>query len=601
MKLLRSRVSDYCRVFLCVMIISVVFPTTMISAYNVDDVKEELSLKLALDTDHNGLDVADIVRYMLAADEPMQPGELHMWMGQIDAEQHVVLEIIQSICYMAEGLIIQGNQGSEEAYIDLDNTYQAVGALLDQADLKQRQVDEHTLALLEAIIEYNDSVVPGPLEFISPELVYANGFNSSGWHQFQVTGGVGPYNFELLEEQSDSLPEKLILYTNGWLDWFERLELGEYSFKVQVTDSLGEQATQSVMFNVIYFLKIDDLEVLPGVSQAQFEFSAPIAASQVQMQQSSDSGETWSYVPEDRIGVLDTSATSATVTGLENGVTYQFRLDVTGGPNDGKSNVVSVQPNKLLATSGDGNVVLHFEPQAHATIQQSETGGLHWTDLAELQISPDTTSVTISNLTNGKAYMYRMLVNGDVYSNEVIAVPVSPSSESSGHTLRTPDSVIVTFDPNIGFSSFMLELNNDYLNRQPVTLGMPLYNHSTFVQIVDLQDDLTYKIVGFTRGGTMYPNVTEVYPNVKLTAALNNDAVMISHDGRYFELFNKTGQLQRLKEGQQDWEDIGTITDSSPFIDSNIESEGTYHYRMLITSSTYFELSETVSVEVLFP
>lgn len=595
MKILRKNTSKHVRVLICMMIILVIFPSSIISAYSEEEIKERLTLKLALDTDHNGLDIADIVRYIIAVDEPIEREDILKWMGMIDPAQHVDLESFLDMYDTADGLLWQSNQGSEEAYTNMGNTYQAASTILDQPGLKQRQVDEHTLALAEAIIAYKQSTKP--LEFTEPEFDYIDSLGSYRYYYYQATGGLSPYSFEYV----GTLPTELTFYpgsSEAAVGWDFGIADGDYSFTLRVTDAMGRQVTQTFTLRAIKHLRIHDLTVLPGIGQADFEFSAPIAASHIEMQQSSDNGATWHVVPEERISALDTTSTSAVVTGLDNDVTYQFRLEVTDGVNAGTSNVVAVQPSNLIAISSDSSVTLHFEPQANLTIQQSDTGGLYWTDLNDLQINPETKSVTISGLTNGKVYMYRLQLNGDTYSNEVIAVPVMPFSDYNGYAMRTPDSVIVAFDPQIGFTKFYFDIGNHDPNRIDATLGMPIYHNSTFAQLVDLPSQDNYKIAG-GYGIGLYPAIAQVEPLVRLSPVADNGVVTISYIG--FPTFNKTGRLQRLQDGQEEWEDIGIVTDSTPFIDDTIISEGLYHYRMLITSPTYFELSETSSVVVELP
>lgn len=586
----------YLRVLLCLIVIIVVMPS-VINASSLVEVRDELASKLALDTDQNGLDIGDIVRHIMQADESIEREDILNWMRKIDPVQRVDLTAFYTMYDTANGLLAQGNSGSQEDYNNLGMAYETASAILDQASLKQRQVDEHTLTLANAMIAYNDSIVPEPLAFITPETNYINSL-SSDFYYFDVTGGVGPYVFELIEP----LPNGFVFeqaFEHASVRWSFGLPQGEYSFTLKVTDRLGEQVTQTFTLNALFFERIYDLVVFPGIGQAEFEFPAPIAASHVVMQQSTDQGATWQDVPDDRISALNTSSTSAVVTSLENGVTYQFRLKVTGGVNDGFSDAVSVQPNKLLATSGDSSVILQFgpQPQANATIQQSDTGGLYWTDIEDLQIDPETTSVTISGLTNGKLYMYRLLVNGDVYSNEAIAVPMVPSSGSHGLALRTPDSAFVSFDPEIGFTSFWYELNGDD-HRIDATLGSVIYNHSTFVEIVDLTGNDKYKVVG-SAGISLFPSVATIEPVITLSTIFDDEVVTVTPSAPL--TFGKTGRLQKLQEGQYEWVDIGTITNNIPFIDDTIAEEGIYHYRMLISSPTYFELTETSSVEVVLP
>src|SRR5690606_18643765 len=100
------------------------------------------------------------------------------------------------------------------------------------------------------------------------------------------------------------------------------------------------------------------LSVLPGNGKATFTFSPSVGATHVKLEKSTDHGSTWE---EETSVILNSSSESAEVTGLTNGQRYEFRLQVTGGAHAGITSSVFVQPEALLAESGDGTVTLQFE------------------------------------------------------------------------------------------------------------------------------------------------------------------------------------------------------------------------------------------------
>lgn len=72
---------------------------------------------------------------------------------------------------------------------------------------------------------------------------------------------------------------------------------------------------------------------------ATFTWTEADGAEALAIQQSTDNGETW----EDAYtSAINTEATTATVVGLAAGATYKFKLVVTGGNNEGESNIVEV-------------------------------------------------------------------------------------------------------------------------------------------------------------------------------------------------------------------------------------------------------------------
>jgi len=77
-------------------------------------------------------------------------------------------------------------------------------------------------------------------------------------------------------------------------------------------------------------------------TSATFTWTTPDGAEAIEIQQSTDDGETWekAYTP-----AINPAATSSTVVGLTAGETYKFKLVVTGGNNAGDSNEVEVTTN----------------------------------------------------------------------------------------------------------------------------------------------------------------------------------------------------------------------------------------------------------------
>ena len=70
-----------------------------------------------------------------------------------------------------------------------------------------------------------------------------------------------------------------------------------------------------------------------------FSWTGAVGATSIRIEQSTDGGTTWT---EATTGVIEPTATTATVSGLIGATTYQFKLVVTGGYNAGDSNVVEV-------------------------------------------------------------------------------------------------------------------------------------------------------------------------------------------------------------------------------------------------------------------
>jgi len=112
----------------------------------------------------------------------------------------------------------------------------------------------------------------------------------------------------------------------------------EYSFRLVVSG--GNRAGIS---NVVKATPrsdpITNLAARAGDKSVTLTFDQPVGAASVVLEQSSNGGLSWS--PAD-CATLNSDSNSAIVSGLSNGVTYNFRLHVVGGSREGYSNIVSI-------------------------------------------------------------------------------------------------------------------------------------------------------------------------------------------------------------------------------------------------------------------
>ena len=135
------------------------------------------------------------------------------------------------------------------------------------------------------------------------------------------------------------------------------------------------------------------------------------------------------------------STTSHTVTGLTNGKTYGFRIRAVNTAGNGRPSAeirvtlrqAPLKPTGVTATPGNGQVTLSWNNPDNATItrwqvQQKEGSGSYgaWMDIPNSTAS--TTSHTVTGLTNGVAYSFRIRAvnaggNG-APSDEITATPV---------------------------------------------------------------------------------------------------------------------------------------------------------------------------------
>lgn len=153
----------------------------------------------------------------------------------------------------------------------------------------------------------------------------------------------------------------------------------------------------------------------------------------------------WSYWG----GALSPTASQVEVTGLTNGVTYQFRI--VAGLNDGVTvtygNEVTVTPeppvglgtpSNLSATPHDGEVALTWTPAANATSHQPQhragTSGT-WQNAGE-QMGGSASSRIVTGLTNGQLYQFRVQASdgsNTTTSSVVSATPQVPEPTGIDH------------------------------------------------------------------------------------------------------------------------------------------------------------------------
>ena len=154
------------------------------------------------------------------------------------------------------------------------------------------------------------------------------------------------------------------------------------------------------------------------------------------------------------------SATSYTVTGLENGTAYTFEVRAVNNAGAGQPVSTSATlaesapgaPTGLTATGGDEQITLSWNAPSTGGSQilryeyRSRRSGGSWSDW----VANSTTSVTIGNLTNGDRYDFEVrAVNsvGDGPAAATSGTPGTPPSAPTGLTPRAEDEAIkVTWD-----------------------------------------------------------------------------------------------------------------------------------------------------------
>ena len=262
----------------------------------------------------------------------------------------------------------------------------------------------------------------------------------------------------------------------------------QYDFRINATNAAGTGAssgiTSATPLNVPGVPT--DLVATPGNTQVTLSWIAPFddggsAITDYVIEYSVDAGTSWNTFVDGTV-----TATSTTVTGLTNGQAYQFRVSATNTVGTGVSSdtvdatpkTIPAAPTDLAATPGNTQVSLSWTAPTN-------NGGSAITDYA-IQYSTDgsswatfnddistTTSVTVTGLTNGQAYYFRV--------NATNQVGTGPASGTAQATPIAPDTIPPT-----------IELNGD--NPATISIGT-VYNDAGATCTDNRDSDPTLDIV----------------------------------------------------------------------------------------------------------
>lgn len=191
---------------------------------------------------------------------------------------------------------------------------------------------------------------------------------------------------------------------------------------------------------------VADLSAVLAGDQANLTFTQPVGATAVKAEQSTDGGATWT--PAALANPIDASSTTATVMDLTPNQTYYFRLDITGGIYDGYSRVATAEYfvgpiDDLAAKAGNGTANLTWTPPEGAisqSVMQSTDGGKIWTPSAiDGPIDGTSTAATVTGLTNGQLYSFKIVVEGEGISGDSNIANARPTAPSESNESSSPN------------------------------------------------------------------------------------------------------------------------------------------------------------------
>ena len=308
-----------------------------------------------------------------------------------------------------------------------------------------------------------------------------------------------------------------------------------YTFRVRAVNSAGASAasgSQSATPTTTAPEALQSLSFTPGDQQVTLRWRAPTNDGGVQI--------THYEYEQDGSGIWISTggtATSHTVTGLNNGQTYMFRvravntlgngavvtLEATPSPSTGRGGgggpriTVPSAPRNLLAEGGDGQVKLTWEaPEddggSEITDYQYRINGRNpWTSIGSTQ-----TTHTVTGLVNGTAYVFEVRAVNRIgrgrASNRAEATPMAPLALDFAH-----------FANGTGITSEMVLVN---VAPHPIRPAIYFYDRGGHLidpeSVVDVTGDLEV-----TEDGSLSV-LTEMEPLGQLTISTHGQGELVS-------------------------------------------------------------------------
>ena len=278
-----------------------------------------------------------------------------------------------------------------------------------------------------------------------------------------------------------------------------------YEFRVSAVNSKGTGTASDTVLAMPLTVPSSPtgLAATPGDGRVNLSWSAPNngGAAIIDYTIEYSSGSTWNTFADG-----SSTTTSATVTGLANGISYEFRVSAVNSKGTGTASdtvlamplTVPSSPTGLAATPGDGRVNLSWSAPNNGgaaiidyTIEYSS--GSMWNTFADG--SSTTTSATVTGLANGISYEFRVsAVNSKgtgTASDTVLAMPLTvPSSpteltaspgngqvhlswRASPDTISTATDYIIEYDSDGTLNTFTSDIDSTSLTVTGLENNMP--------------------------------------------------------------------------------------------------------------------------------
>jgi|GEM_PF-6721604 len=154
----------------------------------------------------------------------------------------------------------------------------------------------------------------------------------------------------------------------------------------------------------------------------------------------------------------------------------------------------------LSAEAGNGQATLKFPALSGASngdiVVEQSTDGNVFTPVSPLEtLDAASTSATVTGLTNGETYYFRLTVGSGFYKGESNVVEVSPSEPLTALTAAAGNQqVTLKFPALTGASNIIVEQSADGINFTPATTTETLDASSTSATVTGLTNGTTYHI-----------------------------------------------------------------------------------------------------------
>ena len=210
-----------------------------------------------------------------------------------------------------------------------------------------------------------------------------------------------------------------------------------YTFELRAENATGDGAASSAGATPL-FAAPTDFDAEPGDTQVTLTWDDPDDTTITGYQLSTDDGA-WTA-----IAGSSASTTEHTVTGLTNGTAYAFKLRAVNGAESEERTATPLfaAPTDFDAEPGDTQVTLTWDDPDDATITgyQLSTDDGAWTAIAGSSAS--TTEHTVTGLTNGTAYAFKLRAVNGAESEERTATPNPAPAAPTGLTATGGDGAV---------------------------------------------------------------------------------------------------------------------------------------------------------------